>query len=323
LTGPQYNPDDGWQANHYPLSQTGPEKTEFPIEIDAGKSWADFGKQIVNLFDEHGGAMAGAATGVAIAVFLLPGAGAVILVGSALITGGAGYIVGGVSDSELKKADIRKALREQGIEIDKENIAIETLHEQMEKGESLTEELIAICEEYNHLTEKEWDYIYQGQATMAAGEIILESPAIIAALKGILDSGKEIGSNLKVTIQGWLNKGGSEKLPSAKGLIGHDFEDYLHKNIGGDSQYIKGSTAGRDFDGVIGNRWYEAKSGNYWNKLQSDKTVELKFKQKMSEGLKIAQEHNATYELFSNTPIPENIKDWLTKKGIPFTEILH
>ena len=123
--------DDDWQANHYPLPQTGLEKTEFPIEIDVGKSWADFGKQIVNLFDEHGGAMAGAATGVAIAVFLLPGA--VILVGSALITGGAGYIVGGVSDFELKKADIRKALREQGIEIDKENIAIETLHEQMEK----------------------------------------------------------------------------------------------------------------------------------------------------------------------------------------------
>ena len=36
LTGPQYNPDDDWQANHYPLSQTGPEKTEFPIEIVSG-----------------------------------------------------------------------------------------------------------------------------------------------------------------------------------------------------------------------------------------------------------------------------------------------
>ena len=36
LTGPQYNPDDGWQGNHYPLSQTGPEKTEFPIEIVSG-----------------------------------------------------------------------------------------------------------------------------------------------------------------------------------------------------------------------------------------------------------------------------------------------
>ena len=36
LTGPQYNPNDGWQANYYPLSQTGPEKTEFPIEIVSG-----------------------------------------------------------------------------------------------------------------------------------------------------------------------------------------------------------------------------------------------------------------------------------------------
>ena len=263
LTGPQYNPDDGWQANHYPLSQTGTEKTEFPIEIDAGKSWADFGKQIVNLFDEHGGAMAGAATGVAIAVFLLPGAGAVILVGSALITGGAGYIVGGVSDSELKKADIRKALREQGIEIDKENIAIETLHEQMEKGESLTEELIAICEEYNHLTEKEWDYIYQGQATMAAGEIILESPAIIAALKGILDSGKEIGSNLKVTIQGWLNKGGSEpgvweKTNEAMSEASRNYQKF----ITGASDGMVYKVNGVKFDGFKNGMLIEAK-GNY------------------------------------------------------------
>ena len=105
-------------------------------------------------------------------------------------------------------------------------------------------------------------------------------------------------------------------------LVGHDFEAYLHQTIGGESQYIKGSTAGRDFDGVFGTRWYEAKSGNYWNKLLQDKSIERKFKQKMAEGLKIAQEHGATYELFSNTPIPDSIKEWLTKKGIPFTEIL-
>ena len=115
----------------------------------------------------------------------------------------------------------------------------------------------------------------------------------------------------------------SFKWPSAKGLVGHDFENYLHKVIDGESQYIKGSVAGRDFDGVIGNRWYEAKSGNYWNTLLKDKSVELKFKQKMSEGLKIAQEYGATYELFSNSPIPDSIKAWLTKKGISFTEILH
>ena len=29
-----------------------------------------------------------------------------------------------------------------------------------------------------------------------------------------------------------------------------------------------------------------------------------------------------TYEIFSNTPIPESIKQWLTKKGIAFTELL-
>ena len=28
------------------------------------------------------------------------------------------------------------------------------------------------------------------------------------------------------------------------------------------------------------------------------------------------------YEIFSNTPIPESIKQWLTKKGITFTELL-
>ena len=29
---------------------------------------------------------------------------------------------------------------------------------------------------------------------------------------------------------------------------------------------------------------------------------------------KIAKENGATYELFSNTPIPDNVKKWLTKK---------
>lgn len=43
----------------------------------------------------------------------------------------------------------------------------------------------------------------------------------------------------------------------------------------------------------------------------------------MAEGLKIEQENGATYELFLNSPIPDRIKEWLTKKGIPFTEILN
>ena len=48
---------------------------------------------------------------------------------------------------------------------------------------------------------------------------------------------------------------------SAKGLIGNDFENYLSKTIGGEGSF---SVGGRDFDGGIGKRWWEAKSGNYW-----------------------------------------------------------
>lgn len=46
------------------------------------------------------------------------------------------------------------------------------------------------------------------------------------------------------------------------------------------------------------------------------------FKSDMGDRLRIATENGATYELFSNTPIPELIKEWLTKKGISFTELL-
>ena len=110
-------------------------------------------------------------------------------------------------------------------------------------------------------------------------------------------------------------KGGS----SAKGLIGHDFEDYLSKTIGGEGSF---SVGGRDFDGGIGNRWWEAKSGNYWSMLEENPDKLSKFKSDMGDRLRIATEHGATYEIFSNTPIPESIKQWLTKKGITFTELL-
>ena len=105
---------------------------------------------------------------------------------------------------------------------------------------------------------------------------------------------------------------------SAKGLLGHNFEDYLTENIGGEGSF---SVGGRDFDGGVGNRWWEAKSGNYWNMLEEKPNELAKFKSDMGARLKIATENGASYELFSNTPIPESIKEWLTKKGIPFTEI--
>lgn len=128
------------------------------------------------------------------------------------------------------------------------------------------------------------------------------------------DEGAEIAES-GVNIRG----AGDEGRISAKGLIGHDFEDYLSKTIGGEGSF---SVGGRDFDGGIGNRWWEAKSGNYWSMLEENPNKLAKFKSDMGDRLRIATENGATYEIFSNTPIPESIKQWLTKKGIAFTELL-
>lgn len=56
--------------------------------------------------------------------------------------------------------------------------------------------------------------------------------------------------------------------------------------------------------------------------LEKNPSKFAKFKSDMGDRLRIATENGATYELFSNTPIPESIKQWLIKKGIPFTELL-
>ena len=104
----------------------------------------------------------------------------------------------------------------------------------------------------------------------------------------------------------------------------NDFLDNLAKIdadrvFGGDGPF---SVGGRDFDGGVGNRWWEAKSGGYWSMLEKDSSKLAKFKSDMGDRLRIATENGATYELFSNTPIPESIRQWLIKKGIHFTELL-
>lgn len=71
------------------------------------------------------------------------------------------------------------------------------------------------------------------------------------------------------------------------------------------------------------NRWWEAKSGQFWKMLEDNPKELSRFKDAMGQRKRIAADNGASYELFSNTPIPDSIKEWLTKKGIPFTEILH
>ena len=105
----------------------------------------------------------------------------------------------------------------------------------------------------------------------------------------------------------------------AQGLTGRDFENYLNDTLGGDGSF---SVGGREFDGGVDNRWWEAKSGNYWDMLEDNPSMLAKFRSDMGNRLRIATDNGATYELFSNTPIPESIKQWLIEKGIPFTELL-
>jgi hypothetical protein len=81
---------------------------------------------------------------------------------------------------------------------------------------------------------------------------------------------------------------------------------------------------GRDFDAAYenGKKWIEAKSGGYWTNQTSSETGLAKFKSDMGDRLRIAKKNGVDYELFSNSLIPENVKNWLDTKGIKYYEIL-
>ncbi len=100
-----------------------------------------------------------------------------------------------------------------------------------------------------------------------------------------------------------------------KYLNGKEFENWLHETYGGQPSF---KVSGREFDGAIGNRWYEAKSGRYWKDVTSTDKGWNKFTSDMGARQRIAQDNGATYELHSNTPIPQNVKNWLDKKGIKY-----
>ena len=105
---------------------------------------------------------------------------------------------------------------------------------------------------------------------------------------------------------------------SSKGLIGKDYEDWLVKQNNGQGSFKVG---GREFDGrsISGNMWWEAKSGGFWDMLMNNPAQLAKFKSSMGDYLNIARNNGATYQLYSNTAIPQEIQDWLIKKGINFT----
>jgi hypothetical protein len=134
-------------------------------------------------------------------------------------------------------------------------------------------------------------------------ETIVKRPDIIQAEGGVTNAAK--------------------KVANAANTRGKEFEDFLVQKLGGRGSFrARSATASREFDGAVGNVWYEAKSGEYWDMLLSSKKKLEDFKGDMGRGLNVAKANGAIYELHSNSPIPQGIKNWLTKKGINFTEWL-
>ena len=145
------------------------------------------------------------------------------------------------------------------------------------------------------------------------GKIVNKYKTLKQAQKAAEDSVQKARVTNNNQIDDDLGNKPSGKREIAKGLNGKDFEDWLHSSYGGSKSFSKG---GREFDGAFGNRWYEAKSGNYWRDVTSKSRGLEKFKSDMGARKRIANENGGTYELHSNTPIPKDIKDWLDKKGI-------
>ena len=85
------------------------------------------------------------------------------------------------------------------------------------------------------------------------------------------------------------------------------------------------SWGGRQFDGSYGDIWgaqaiwYEAKSGNFWQMLETNTKALNKFHSNSNTGdqARIARSNGNAFEVISENPIPANITQWLDKKEFP------
>ena len=82
-------------------------------------------------------------------------------------------------------------------------------------------------------------------------------------------------------------------------------------------------SGGRQLDGSVGNRWWEAKSSNYWDDILTNQKKLDNFKSTGPQCKQIAQSNGATYEIITNGQIPGTIKTWLDSKGIAYIELFY
>lgn len=78
---------------------------------------------------------------------------------------------------------------------------------------------------------------------------------------------------------------------------GKAFEDFLVRKLGGRGSFkvVSKLHGTREFDGAVGNVWYEAKSGEALNAILSDMKKLNHFRERMGTGLKIANQNGAKY----------------------------
>ena len=55
--------------------------------------------------------------------------------------------------------------------------------------------------------------------------------------------------------------------------------------------------------------------------MKSEKRLQ-KFQSKAIQALNIAKDHGKKFIVYTNSPVPQAIKEWLTKKGIDLCEYL-
>lgn len=97
---------------------------------------------------------------------------------------------------------------------------------------------------------------------------------------------------------------------------GRKYEEDLVQKLGGRDEFSEG---GRQFDGAYDEDgaevWYEAKSGEYWELAQRNAKVMEKFRSNLGDARRIAMASGKKFCLISENPIPQDIVEWLTKKG--------
>ncbi|MCX8670873.1 hypothetical protein J3U22_06290 [Gilliamella sp. B2865] len=169
----------------------------------------------------------------------------------------------------------------------------------------------------------------------ADGDLLFNAASWLASAKGRINLTNKLASSANKLIQKEIEQIknglaasqakneslGGQGTNSAQGLVDKDFENYLNQTLGGKGSF---TYKGREFDGAYGPNnsiWYEAKSGRYWqDHAQAGSKGFEKFKSDVVSNASIAKQNGASFEVHSNTPIPQHVKDWLTSKNIPFKE---